>query len=208
MNYPEIPFEEIKSNLINDGLISTLYDFMIQLEKKLIYLEKEINVTKLTSFYTARTLYLKQMKVNYDDSKIKELHDIISWLVIHKSTQLKGIASDKYLSCEYVKMKLGEDLCTHRIAVYNNIDEIDFKKLVDMGNVVLKISNGCHDNVFIRNVSYQEIDDIKKELEFSFQRDYGLLIPEFFHLYSKKRIILEKLFIPLSDLYEFKIITK
>ena len=29
-------------------------------------------------------------------------------------------------------------------------------------------------------------------------------IPEFFHLYSKKRIIVENIFIPFSDLYEFK----
>lgn len=206
LKYPEIPYDEIKYNLTNENIITTLYEFMIELEKKLIYLEKEINVTKLTSFYTARTLYLQKMKINYDDSKINELHNIINWLVIHKSTQLKGIASDKYLSCQYIKMKLGDDLCTHRIGVYNNINEIDFKKLIDMDNVVLKISNGCHDNVFIRNETYQNINNIKKKLEFSFNRDYGLLIPEFFHLYSKKRIILEKIFVPISDLYEFKIL--
>ena len=103
-------------------------------------------------------------------------------------------------------MKLGENLCTHRIGVYENIDEIDFKQLIDMNNVVLKISNGCHDNIFIKNRSYDEIDNIKKKVEFSFHRDYGLIIPEFFHLYSKKRIILEKIFTPLEDLYEFKII--
>ena len=206
MQYPEIQFEEIKLNLTNKNLITTFHEFMKQLETKLIYLEKEINVTKLTSFYTARTLYLNKKNVSYDDSRIKEFHNIISWLVIHKSTQLKGIASDKYLSCEYVKMKLGKDLCRHRIGAYDNINEIDFKKLVDMGNVVLKISNGCHDNVFIRNSSYQDINKIKKKLQFSFYRDYGLLVPEFFHLYSKKRIILEKIFVPFSDLYEFKII--
>ena len=68
---------------------------MEQLEVKLIYLEKEINVTKLYSFYTARTLYLSKKGIDYDDSNIKELHHIVSWLVIHRSTQLKGIASDK-----------------------------------------------------------------------------------------------------------------
>ena len=38
----------------------------------------------------------------------------------------------------------------------------------------------------------------------TFSRDFGLAVPEFFHLYSKKRIILEKMFYPLTDLYEFK----
>ena len=206
LSYPEISFEEIKNNLTNSNLIVTLYEFMKQLEMKLIYLEKEINVTKLTSFYTARTLYLQKKNITYDDSNIKELHNIISWLVIHKSTQLKGIASDKYLACQYVKLKLGKDLCMHRIRAYDNINDIDFKQLIDIGNVVLKISNGCHDNIFIRNNTHQNIAKIKKRLEFSFHRDYGLLVPEFFHLYTKKRIILEKMFVPFSDLYEFKII--
>ena len=31
-------------------------------------------------------------------------------------------------------------------------------------------------------------------------------MPEFFHSYSKKRIVLEKMFFPLDDLYEFKFI--
>ena len=145
------------------------------------------------------------MNVSYDDSKINELHNIINWLVIHKSTQLKGIASDKYLSCKYVKMKLGKDLCEHRIAVYENINDINFSQLIETGNYVLKITNGCHDNVFIGK-NNSDIKSIKKQLEYSFNRYYGLLIPEFFHLYSKKRIILERLFEPKSDLYEFKIL--
>ena len=206
LEYPEIKFDDIKPSLFsNNNIIPTLYEFIKQLEKKLIYLEKEINVTKLTSFYTARNIYLQKMNVSYDDSKINELHNIINWLVIHKSTQLKGIASDKYLSCKYVKMKLGKDLCEHRIAVYENINDINFSQLIETGNYVLKITNGCHDNVFIGK-NNSDIKSIKKQLEYSFNRYYGLLIPEFFHLYSKKRIILERLFEPKSDLYEFKIL--
>ena len=205
LEYPEIKFDEIKLSLNNNQIIPTLYEFMKQLEKKLIYLEKEINVTKLTSFYTARNIYLEKMNVSYDDSNIHELHNIINWLVIHRSTQLKGIASDKYLSCQYVKMKLGKDLCEHRIAVYENMNEINFNQLIKTGNYVLKVTNGCHDNVFIRK-NDAHIEEIKKKLEYSFHRDFGLLIPDFFHLYSKKRIILEKLFEPISDLYEFKIL--
>ena len=103
----------------------------------------------------------------------------MNWLVIHKSTKLKGIASDKCLACK----------------VFNNIEEIDFEKLIKMGNVVLKVSNGYSDNVFITEKNtLQDIEKIKKDITFHFNRDYSLLIPEFFHLYSKKRIVLEKMF--------------
>lgn len=206
LKYPTINFNEIKLNLINKQFLSSLYKFMEELEIKLIYLEKEINVTKLNAFYTARKLYLDKKKVVYDDSKILKFHNIISWLVIHRSTQLKGIASDKYLACKYVQMKLGENLCEHRIGVYNSVDEIDFEKLIKLDNVILKISNGCRDNIFIRNNTMEDIAKIKRKLLNSFNRDYGLIVPEFFHTFSKKRIVLEKLFKPLNDLYEFKVI--
>lgn len=202
--YPEIMFDKIKTDLINNKTISSLISFIDQLQVKLLYLEKEINVTKLHSFYTARTLYLKKRNIYYDDDNIKDLHNIISWLVIHKSTQLKGIASDKYLVCKYIKIKLGENLCPHRIFAYNNVEEINFEEILKLGNIVLKISNGSGDKIFILKDKKNDIELIKKRLKNSFERNYGLKNSEFFHSYSKKRIVLEKMFFPLSDLYEFK----
>ena len=205
LKYPEIEFNKIKKNYINGQVISSFLELLTQLETKIIYLEKEINATKLISFYTARTLYLDKMKVKYNDSRIIEFHDIINWLIIHKSTQLKGIASDKYLACRYVQMKLGKNLCPHRIGVYNNVEEIDFKKIIEIGNIILKVSNGNDDNIFItKNNTQEDIEKIKNDLIFHFNRDYPFRIPAFFHFYSKKRIVLEKMFIPLTDLYEFK----
>lgn len=205
LKYPEISFEKFKSDLNDGRFLSIFYEFLSQLEIKLIYLEKEINVTKINAFYTARTLYLEKKNVTYDDSKINEFHEIMSWLVIHKSTQLKGIASDKFLACKYVTLKIGKNLCNHRIGVYNTFEEIDFENLIKMKNVVLKVTNGCHDNIYItsRN-TINDIDNIKKNLLFHFHRDYSFVVPEFFHLFSKKRIILEKLFTPRIDLYEFR----
>ena len=205
LKYPEILFDKIKSDLQNGEIFSSFYDFLSQLEEKLIFLEKEINTTKLNAFYTARTLYLQKYNITYDDSQIKEFHNIMSWLVIHKSTQLKGIASDKYLACKYTEMKIGKNLCPQRIGVYNNVEEIDFEKLMETGNLILKISNGCHDSVYIeKKKSKDYLEQIKKRVTHFFNRDYSFVVPEFFHSYSKKRIVLEKLFTPIEDLYEFK----
>ena len=204
LKYPEIFFDDIKEKIINNNLKSGLIKFLEELEIKLIYLEKEINATKVNAFYTARTLLLKERNIEYDDSNITELHHIVSWLIIHRSTQLKGIVSDKYLACKYVKMKLGIDLCPQRIGVYNSVDEIDFKKLIKLGNVILKISNGNHDSTYIfKNFKY-DINILKKKVEYSFYRNFPLIDKVFTHYYSKKRIVLEKMFIPISDLYEFK----
>ena len=135
LKYPEINFDKYRNQLFKGKIISILHNFLTDLEIKLIYLEKEINVTKLHSFYTTRTLYLHKRNVSYDDSRINKFHEIISWLVIHKSTQLKGIASDKYLACKYVELTIGKNLCRHRIGVYNSIEEIDFENLIKIKNV-------------------------------------------------------------------------
>ena len=207
LKYPDILYDKIKDDFQNGKIFTSFYDFLTQLEEKLLYLEKEINVTKLNAFYTARTLYLQKNNVPYDDSQIIQYHNIISWLVIHKSTQLKGIASDKYLACKYVKMKTGQNLCPQRIGVYNNVEEIDFENLTKTGDLILKISNGCHDSVYIeKNNSKDYSQELKKNVTYFFNRDYTLIVPEFFHSYSKKRIILEKVFSPKEELYEFKIL--
>ena len=205
LKYPEITFDKIRDDSMNGKLITSFINFLTQLEIKLIYLEKEINVTKLNAFYTARTLYLQHNHVSYDDSKITKFHHIMSWLTIHKSTQLKGIASDKYLACKYVELKLGKNFCPHKIGVYNSVEEIDFEKLIKMGNVILKTSNGCHANVIItKDKTKEDIPKIKEKITFFYNRDYSFVVPEFFHSFSKKRIVLETLFIPIDELYEFK----
>ena len=203
IQYPQINYSKIKYDLKNGHIVSSLFNFLQQLEIKLLYLEKEINVTRLFTFYTSRTLYLSKKGVKYDDSKINKFHNMLSWLVIHQSTQLQGIASDKYLSCKYVEKKLGENLCSHKIGVYDNIEEIDFENITKIGNIVLKVSNGYKDNIFIREKS-PNINEIKQDLKFHFDRDFSITKSEFFHFYAKKRIVIEKIFEPLSDLYEFK----
>ena len=205
LTYPEIMFQKIKDDYKNGKIVSSFCDFLKQLEIKLIYLEKEINITKLYTFYNIRTSYLKSKNVNYDESQINQFNDIINWVVIHKSDQLKGIASDKYMGCKYTKIKLGKNLCSQRIEVFDSIEEIDFKKIIKMGNVILKVTNGFGDNIFISDKNtVQDIDKIKENLRNHFNKDYSLTIPDFFHLYSKKRIVLEKTFMPRDELYEFR----
>jgi hypothetical protein len=203
--YPEINFGAIKESLKNYSIIASIIDLINQLEIKLIYLEKEINITKLISFYTSRKYFLKDRNISYYEQNLKELHDIVNWIIIHKSNQLKGIASDKYLACKYVESKLGKNLCLQRIAVYNSFEELNYTELSKYGNFALKISNSCWKTVFFySNATKDDFYDNMKKLKRLLEYDHGLVDAQFFHLYAKKRIIVEKQFIPLDDLYEFK----
>ena len=208
LSYPNINYDGLQNQLFNRNIKQIFSDFLKQLENKLIYLEKEINVTKLSSFHYIRSSFLKNYNITYKDENISELHNIINWEVIHKSNQLKGIASDKYLGCKYANIKLGINLCQQRIRTYDTVEEIDFNEISKKGNIVLKITNGCHDLVFFRKNKIntkEDIEKLKDKVKYYFQRDFGLIVPEFFHLYSKKRIIEEIIFEPYKELSEFKI---
>ena len=206
LSYPDIDYDKIKEKLKKLNIIGSLVDLINQLEIKLIYLEKEINITKIISFYTSRKYYLKEHRIRYNEKNITQLHEIVNWLIIHQSNQLKGIASDKYLACKYVKIKLGINLCQQRIAIFNNTQELNYKELSKYGNIVLKVSNSCWKTIFINNnetlESFNEKINIFKKL---YEFDHGVINMQPFHLYPKKRIIVEKQFTPLTDLFEFKI---
>ena len=70
--YPEINFDKIKEKLKNLNIIDSLIDLINQLEVKLIYLEKEINIIKPISLYTSRK-YLLMEKIAHNCSKQKLL---------------------------------------------------------------------------------------------------------------------------------------
>ena len=83
-------------------------------------------------------------------------------------------------------MKIGKNLCNQRIGIFDNVEEIDFTKLKKIGNVILKISNGCNDSVLITNTTKESIEQIKEKITSYYNMDFSLL---------------EKLFNPIEDLF-------
>ena len=54
--------QKLQTNILKGEIINTVLDFFKQLQIKLIYLEKEINVTKLHSFIRLEHyIYIKEM---------------------------------------------------------------------------------------------------------------------------------------------------
>ena len=98
-------------------------------------------------------------------------------------------------------MKIGKNLCERRIGVFDDVEEIDFTELRKIGNVILKISNGCNDSVLITNTTKESIEQIKEKITSYYNMDFSLIVPDFFRSYSKKRIVLEKQFSPIEDLF-------
>jgi len=98
-------------------------------------------------------------------------------------------------------MKIGKNLCERRIGVFDDVEEIDFTELRKIGNVILKISNGCNDSVLITNTTKESIEQIKEKITSYYNMDFSLIVPDFFRSCCEKRTVLEKLFSPIEDLF-------
>ena len=72
---------------------------------------------------------LAKNKINIREPKTIE--DKINWLKIYDCTPLKGKCADKLGVHEYVKEKLGKDICVPVIKVYDKVENIDFDELPD-----------------------------------------------------------------------------
>jgi hypothetical protein len=74
-------------------------------------------------------------------------------------------------------MKLGINLSEQRIAIFNNVEEINFNEIPKLGDVILKVSNGYGDNTFIFENKKEDIKTIKKKVMKTFSRDFGFAVP-------------------------------
>ena len=70
----------------------------------------------------------------------------------------------------------------------------------------MKISNSCWKATFLSNTTNKEKyeEQLKIFRQNYLKAEHGLKEAQFFHLYAKKRIVVEKQFSPINDLYEFK----
>ena len=62
LKYPEILYDKLKQDIANGLISSSLINFLTQLQIKLIYLENEINVTKLNTLLFIKNYLFKKQK--------------------------------------------------------------------------------------------------------------------------------------------------
>lgn len=112
----------------------------------------------------------------------------IQWLKVYDSTFLKTYCADKLLVREYVKEKIGKDLCLPVLGVYNKFEEIDFSKLPK--NYVIKCNHGSGMNIIVKDGKVNK-QEVKQKLEKWMNTDYLHLL-EFHYKPIHKKIFIEQ----------------
>lgn len=131
-----------------------------------------------------RCLQLKHPTLYYDKT---------FWLSMHSDTTLWSQLTDKYEVRHFVEQRCGSDILNDLYGVYDTPDDIDWEKLPQQ--FVMKTTNGCASNVFVKDKNRANLVQIERDLARYLKIRYGALTAQPHYTRIKPRIIAEKLLV-------------
>ncbi len=155
------------------------------------------------------SIYLKILYYHYFKKKLdldnpKTYNEKLQWLKLYNRNPLYTTLVDKYSVKEWVAEKIGEEHVIPTIAVYDNVDEIDFDALPD--SFVLKTTHDCGGIIICKDKNKLDIEASKKLLKKAISHSYYRRMREWPYKNVKRRIIAENYMVDsnTSDLKDYK----
>ena len=130
--------------------------------------------------------YGKSVNIDSPDT----LQDKIIWLTLYEPITKKTLCADKYKVREYCLDKLGKDICVPLIAVYDNVDEIEWEKLPN--SFVIKCNHGFHMNIIVKDKSKLDTEDAMFKLSHWINYDFALAAYEVQYEQIPRKIVVEE----------------
>ena len=147
------------------------------------------------------SFYKKHQGRIFNIENPKTFTEKIQWLKIYDSTFEKTYCADKITVREFVKNKLGNDICIPILKVYNNSNEIKLDELPN--KFVLKCNHGSAMNIVVTDKSKINLINVKKQLNKWMNYDYAELGGEAHYKLIPHKIFAEKYVPNLEDVKFF-----
>ena len=116
--------------------------------------------------------YGKSQKVVFNLEKPTTIQDKLAWLNIYDESPLKTSCADKYLIHEYCKNTLGEDICVPLIAVYDEVEDIEWEKLPSQ--FAIKCNHGSGMNIIVKDKAKLNKQEAIKKLSSWMKQDFSM----------------------------------
>ena len=151
--------------------------------------------------------YKATFKKKWDPNNLRTLNDKILWLKLNTyyKNELVKKCADKYQVREYIKDRNCREILNDLIAVYENVDDIQWKKLPK--EFVIKLNTGCGYNIVVPNKEKLDIKEASQKLNKWIKEKYYLLYSEMQYKNVKPYILVEKYLKPkkgiLPEDYKF-----
>ncbi|MGP4070378.1 ATP-grasp fold amidoligase family protein [Halobacillus sp. B29] len=135
----------------------------------------------------------------------KTYNEKLQWLKLNARNSTYSKLVDKYEVRNYIKDTIGEEYLIPILGVYNNVEEIDWKRLPE--KFVLKCTHGSSSNIICTNKSNLDIEGSKKKLRKWMKKNWYWFGREWPYKNVNPRIICEKYMVDESEteLKDYKI---
>ena len=122
----------------------------------------------------------------------KTIQEKLIWLQFYdKANWLKPICADKLKVREYVKEKIGKDICVPLLNVYDSLNDIKLEELPDQ--FVLKTNHASAQYIICKNKKAFNIEEARKKLKIWLSKPYGISTCEPHYFYIERKCFAEKL---------------
>ena len=119
------------------------------------------------------------------------LNEKLLWKKLYGYAPLHTTITDKYAVREWVAGQIGEDHLIPLIAVFEDVDDVDFRRLPDP--FIIKVSHGSGQNVIIQDKHFIDESQLKRLLRGWMKENHWHLSKEPQYKNIKPRLIVEKL---------------
>lgn len=140
--------------------------------------------------------YFLKTKNKLDLDNPKTYNEKLQWMKLYYRDPLLPTLVDKYAVRDFVRNKIGDQYLIPLIGVYDDVDEINFKKLPN--EFIVKLNNGSSFNYICTNKTDKEIAKIKQRFRKWINVDYYMYGREWAYKNVENKIIVEELLKPLS----------
>lgn len=138
-----------------------------------------------------RLLYYRSLGQVLHLRRPRTFTEKIQWLKLNYRLPIMGQLADKYQSRSYVEERLGAGVLNELYGVWDRAEEIDFDSLPKQ--FAIKVSSASHANIFCRDKSKLDLEDVREQLGDWMGRDYYRDSREWAYKGLKPRIIAERL---------------
>lgn len=154
------------------------------------------------SKYISDEQYLKRMfplRVGYplDLKKPTTFNQKLQWLKLNDCNPTYSSMVDKAEAKQYVSKIIGSDYIVPTIAIYNKVEDINWKELPDQ--FVIKCTHDSGGIVICKDKTNFDIENAKKKLEKYYKRNYYLWAREFPYKNVKPKILIENFISEFGD---------
>ena len=137
-----------------------------------------------------RRQYKARLGYELDLDNPKTLNEKLQWLKLHDRKEIYSTLVDKYTAKDFVAKIIGAEYIIPTLAVWDEVEDVDFSILPNQ--FVLKGTHDSHGLVICKDKSKLDIEEAKKKLRETHDRNYYLKYREWPYKNVKPRIIAEK----------------